>query len=64
MNLFLCNLLLKIKKIINKHINNINDDNGFINLKVKYPKIKKIIFVVEIKKFVKNNDLFFLYKTW
>jgi predicted RNA-binding protein len=57
-------LLLKIKKIINKQINKINDDNGFINLKVKYPKIKKIIFVVEIKKFVKNNDLFFLYKTW
>ena len=45
-----------------KNIKRISDASGFINLKLKYPKIKKIIFIIEIKKFIKISDLFFLYK--
>ena len=61
-NNFQCNFILNIKKIINKTKNKISEVSGFINLKLKYPKIKKIIFIIEIKKFVKNSDLFFFNK--
>ena len=40
-------------------MNNIKDVRGLINLKLKQPIIKKIIFVVEIEKFVKKIDLVF-----
>lgn len=40
-------------------MNNIKDVSGLINLKLKQPTIKKIIFVAEIEKFVKKIDLVF-----
>ena len=55
---------LIIKKNIKKQTNKISEARGFINLKLKYPKIKKTIFIIEIKKFVKKSDLHFLKIIW
>jgi len=51
-----------MKKIIKRTINNISDNSGFINLKLKYPNKKKKILTKKIIKFVLNRDLFFLNK--
>ena len=49
--------------MINKNIKRISDASGFTNLKLTYPIIKKMIFLVEIKKFVKKTDLVLSNKT-
>lgn len=53
-----------MKKIINMNVYKINETSGFINEKLKYPIVNKIIFIKVIKKFVKKIDLVLSNNTW
>ena len=62
--LFLKVLFLKIKKIIKKTTNKIEETSSLINKKLKYPIINKLILNKDIKRFVKKMDLLFSNNLW